>query len=241
MEKEVIFFWTPKAAGTSIYNVLKKYGCRSLFEVEKFKNFDNKGSVTFSHVDINYLLDHGYMSNSYFNRCFKFGVVRNPWSRLVSLYTYLNYDETLTFEEFVLMLEARYNLQQSKAYDFYQHFPFFRQVVSRGTHKRSIHFLRYLLPLPKVGPYNVLELSQANPQVAWLTNSEGELIVDKVCKFENINDDFMEVCKILGIDEELPWHNKTNHNHYKKYYNENLIDVVSRIYKKDIEMFGYEF
>jgi len=94
---DALFVWIPKNAGTSILRSIHNLRLK-----RRFKRFDNKGMVTFGHVDINYLLKNGYVTEEFFNKAFKFAFVRNPWDRFVSLYFYRKTlrEEKRTFEEF---------------------------------------------------------------------------------------------------------------------------------------------
>jgi hypothetical protein len=87
--KDIIFVWVPKCAGESVYSALKEYGCRRLVTKEEISTFDNQGCVTFVHANIENLKNNGFIDEDYYNRAFKFGIVRNPWDRHVSLYFWL--------------------------------------------------------------------------------------------------------------------------------------------------------
>lgn len=79
------------------------------------------------------------------------------------------------------------------------------------------------------------------PCYDWLAKG-GKVDVDRVCRFENLQDDFNLVCDDLEIKRKrLPHLNKTNHVHYSEYYDDELREMVAEKYKKDIEYFGYEF
>lgn len=94
MDKNIIFIWIPKTAGTSIWSHLVKQGNsvdKLWIQPDKFKN---QKIVTFGHISIPSLLSQGIMSAYYFNNSFKFAFVRNPWDRLVSLYYYFRSNRT---------------------------------------------------------------------------------------------------------------------------------------------------
>ncbi len=102
-------------------------------------------------------------------------------------------------------------------------------------------FCKEIRNIPPVGPYNVKGLSQANPQVDWIIDKEGEITVNYIGKFENLDQDIKKIFEIIGINEELGHFNKTNHKNYREYYNETTKNIVAEVYKKDIEVFNYEF
>jgi hypothetical protein len=82
----------------------------------------------------------------------------------------------------------------------------------------------------------------ALPQYVHLCDENGDLIVDFIGRFENIESDLYEVCRVLDINyEELGRHNATERKPYQEYYDQETIDRVAEIYKKDIEMFNYDY
>src|SRR6266496_1006908 len=66
--------------------------------------------------------------------------------------------------------------------------------------------------------------------------------VDYIMRFENLVDDFRTVCKALNISPAtLPQYNRSNREHYSKYYDDELRDLVSARFAAEIERFGYAF
>jgi len=242
MKKDVLFIWIPKVAGTSIYHILNKYNCSKLKDNKNTQDFENSGFVTFGHRSIPYLLETNVISKDYLKKSFKFCFVRNPWDRLVSLYCYTQYDKKMSFEKFVLLIQLKYRLQRifiSRLFQFI--FNKFPRITAKLHADPQINYFDYILPLPNVGFYNVLGLSQANPQVAWITDKENNIMVDYIGKIENIKSDSEKIFKIIGIKEELPHLNKRNHKKYQEYYTSKTRKIVEEIYKEDIKTFHYNF
>lgn len=90
-QPEILFVWIPKSAGTSMYAWLRdEIGMLKLKEPSAVRGgFAGSGPVTFGHMDINLLVQRGLVQNAYLDRAFKFAIARNPFSRALSLYSYL--------------------------------------------------------------------------------------------------------------------------------------------------------
>lgn len=78
-------------------------------------------------------------------------------------------------------------------------------------------------------------------QLLWLKDLKGNPKIDFVGRFENYEEDWNKICKILNIDISLPHLNKSQHRDYKTYYNEGLIEAVRKKYREDIKYFKYDF
>lgn len=81
------------------------------------------------------------------------------------------------------------------------------------------------------------------PQMEWLTDEDGKLIVDFIGRFENLQNDFDLVCDNLGVARQRLSHaNKSRDNgHYRGYYDADTYRIVADWFRADIEHFGYEF
>lgn len=76
----------------------------------------------------------------------------------------------------------------------------------------------------------------------FITDAEGEIIVDYVGRFENANSDFAHVCETLGIDIPLACLNQSPRRpDYRSYYTSETRDIVARLFAEDIMRFGYTF
>jgi Sulfotransferase family. len=66
--------------------------------------------------------------------------------------------------------------------------------------------------------------------------------VNYIMRFENLVDDFRTVCRALGISPTtLPQYNRSNREHYSRYYNDELRELVRERFAAEIERFGYTF
>ena len=81
-------------------------------------------------------------------------------------------------------------------------------------------------------------------QYNFLSDNKGEIMVDFVGKFENMQNDFNYICDKIGIEHiELPHYNKGKYKKksYVDYYTEETKNLVAEKYKKDIRFFNYVF
>ena len=79
-------------------------------------------------------------------------------------------------------------------------------------------------------------------QLSFLTDDKGKICVDKLIKFENLQEEFSGVFDKIGIAKmKIPHRNKTKHKSYWKYYNDETIEIVTKKFEEDIKFFGYEF
>jgi len=80
------------------------------------------------------------------------------------------------------------------------------------------------------------------PQSDWITDHEGQVLVDFICHFENLDDDFSYVCKKLGKKAVSLAHIKgSKRGNYRDYYDDETIEIIARWFSRDIEDFGYYF
>lgn len=73
------------------------------------------------------------------------------------------------------------------------------------------------------------------PQKTWIP--EG---VTYLLKFETLEDDFKIIQNRLGCHDPLLKINQSQHDDYKSYYTSETWNMVSEIFREDIESFGYD-
>ena len=66
--------------------------------------------------------------------------------------------------------------------------------------------------------------------------------VNYIIRFENLVEDFCNVCAALDISPTtLPRYNRSQREHYSKYYDDELCELVRKRFAAEIERFGYTF
>src|SRR6056297_2351350 len=93
------------------------------------------------------------------------------------------------------------------------------------------------LCLRRRDPYFIKNPLMLAPQSYWLCDESGELLVDRLLRFERLAEDFHKLCAAIGIQKkaELPHLKKTERKHYSAYFGQKDAELVGRIYKKRSE------
>lgn len=79
------------------------------------------------------------------------------------------------------------------------------------------------------------------PQVDWIADQDGRIMVDFVGRFESLHADFKVICAKVGIEADLPHLKQSTRGDYRKYYDDETAAIVAQWFAKDIEIFGYRF
>jgi len=192
-----VFIHTPRAAGTSIKEVLGLQG---------------RGHLPWQY----YCLVYPQEWNSFT----KFTVVRNPWDRVVSSYTYARMKKSHWHD----------NVNQVNLHPDYAF-----------LHDKTFSECCQVLKQRK----NLLKHESWRPQYQWMAKQDNgtyRVMVDYVLRFENLENDFTELCERLGIRNlHLDRINKSDREQYRRYYSPETREIIADVYSKDIEMFNYDF
>ena len=88
---------------------------------------------------------------------------------------------------------------------------------------------------------SVLSYTHFIPQYKFIS-CFGEIYMDKIYKFEEMQSAVQDIQDKLGIDMLLTHSNKSKKvQGYREYYSEKTRDIVADIYKQDISLFDYKF
>jgi hypothetical protein len=144
---------------------------------------------------------------------FKFAFVRNPWDRLVSWYSMVT------------------------------KFPRGGNKLWRYVHDNSSTFEEFIYNCTddveiKKGVYYSFTYNQLD----YVTDENGNLLVDFIGRLENFDEDVHKVFSRIGVGlETVPHKNRSRHQHYSTFYKPDTEMIVRERFKRDIEYFGYEF
>jgi chondroitin 4-sulfotransferase 11 len=81
-----------------------------------------------------------------------------------------------------------------------------------------------------------------DPQISYLIDYEGHILVDFIGRFETIASDVDFICKKAGLPAIiLPHFRKSDHDSYRRYYDNESAGIIATKYKSDIDAFKYTF
>jgi hypothetical protein len=144
---------------------------------------------------------------------YKFAFVRNPWDRLVSWYSMVTKFPRGGNELW------RYVRNNSST---------FKEFIYNCTDEVEI----------RKGVYYSFTYNQLD----YVTDENGNLLVDFIGRLENFDEDVQKVFNRIGIGlETVPHKNRSKHQHYSTFYTPDTEMIVRERFKRDIEYFGYEF
>jgi hypothetical protein len=160
---------------------------------------------------------------------FKFAFVRNPWDRLVSWYAMIDQARRKVADG-TAGPKARRPINKNNLYKYVLRCgPTFDEFVKNCTEKQWVANCYY---------------SFTFNQLRYLTDKNGEMLVDFIGRFENFTQDLSHVFDMLGIDAaqlDIPHKNRSAHSHYSEMYTPETREIVRKRFRRDIEFFGYEF
>ena len=241
-KRKTLFIHIPKCAGTSMESVLWNQSNPFCYE---------------GHNTIADFFNDGYDVSRFWKWCF----VRNPWDRFVSSY------------EYSPLIKEKFSFNQLVD-EIYKHKKDYQQL--NLIYNADCNY-RAFKPVPdiliSIGKININSLGSQNlPRDATrmfffnmvgLITLNNEVKIDFVGRYENLQEDWNKVCKVIQFlyqgntlnyvknimkvsNEELftlPFKNKTmgEKRPYQEYYTKETKEKIEEIYQPDIAQFNYTF
>lgn len=168
------------------------------------------------------------------NSYFKFGFVRHPLDRLVSLYEFFNrVHRNNTTPPGIAKRRILFSRKKPRT-KYPDQWPWnWAGMQAFLTTNDFSGFIR---------SDHLAKAQGAMPQVRSLTGRSENLLVDFVGKVENIVDDWRKVCVQLGIPQERLSHtnqSERQHDDFRSYWKKEDLDFVLEKYAADFEVFSY--
>jgi hypothetical protein len=167
------------------------------------------------------------VGNEIWNDYFTFTFVRNPYARALSLYTSI---ETII---------------ESKGYRRYLRFLPLQRLLKSGlwtwpsakAYLNSKNFSQF------IRNSHFMEELGSEPQVNWIKDKNGKIIVDFIGKVENIHNDLKQITDRIGVNTKTiklanVSKKKKNLNNY--FSSDDDYNYLHEIYKDDFEEFCYD-
>lgn len=144
----------------------------------------------------------------------KFAVVRNPWDRFVSEYFFIK-----------MVINCYHDsIHNGKSIN-----PLYNRL-------ENLSFKDFVLDFYN-NPTFYCDYSHYTPQYKFICDDNMNVMVDLILRYENLEEDI----KKIDRDIVLPKINVSEHLPYRYYYDNETKIIIGEIYKKDIEIFGYEY
>lgn len=150
-----------------------------------------------------------------FKDAFIFSVVRNPYDRLLSAYTYLKRPNIS--ESWRSIWGQRWTIQCVSKFATFKDFVLgFDESLKRELHFRQQYEFLYLPP--------------------------NTINVNLLIKFETLSHHWETLKEILKIEEPIPTikRNETEHLKWQDIYTDEMMKIVAHHYSTDFKVFGYD-
>ena len=204
--QKIVFIHIPKTAGASVINSFQGQKIIVPNNRTKNQNYHSTLQDTLNFKDVD---DY-----------FKFTVVRNPWHRVISWYT---------FRKRILqqsLKRLKNNVPVKKVLN--------DKNVIVNEYDAMQDFNKWL-PTYIEKPWDFTWFSLIDNQIDWIGNVNH---VDKIFRFETLERDFTNHFNLT-----LPKKNVSTHKNFDWHslYNTDTIKLVKKVYEKDIDIFKYTF
>ncbi|WP_100642235.1 sulfotransferase family 2 domain-containing protein [Alteromonas facilis] len=220
---QCIFIHIPKTAGQSVEQVFLERAGLTWENREALllkRNSDSSlGPPRLAHLTAKEYTEYGYISMQKFMSMHKFTVVRNPWDRLVSEFTYQKY--SFSFRNFLLK-----NFPKPGSDDYINHHGHYRHIMPQ------IEFLTNLdgeICVDSVIKFENIKADFAEVSKA-ITGQELTL------PYRNKTQAPSGLSKLKNRLFKKP-----ERKHYSTYYDDECIAFVAELYAAEIELFKYDF
>ena len=210
-DHSLIYVHIPRTAGVTLHTPLGiKEQTERLGSTTTLFGYHNQLELDHLTMDLISTLD--WIDYESIKNFTKVSIVRNPYDRMVSEY---HYKRKHNDARFVDAQDISFEVFVKKVFERFREGTNFPQAD-------CAHFI---------------------PQVAFVYSSSGKLLVDYIGKYEELSDAFGVINALTGttnLDAGALQTFATDHEDFQSYYNEELEDLIYRLYRPDFEQFSYE-
>jgi len=176
---------------------------------------------------------------------FRFTFIRNPYDRIVSAYYMLTKSKLAKDHYLAIKKEDILDISFNK---------FIKKVIHlRDTHQHLGIRKEKNIHLRPWKNKKEIEKNRLGHDAYWiLAHTEGMLdsiqyftplsTIDFIGRYESLSEDFNRLGDFIGLKKELGHLNaSTSRKRYADYYDNESLELVTKIYKTDLELFNYTF
>ena len=208
-----IFIHIPKTGGCSVENALINHLGKEDLITDRMNYQHEKINAKFCDIPHHSTLRsiHELTSNEY-KDYYKFAFVRNPYERMVSMYSFYSQLKNEKKEIFIQTEFSKFNAWLLGEENI---------INSKLSLKAQNQW-------------------KNKPKIEFIVDDNNEIGVDFIGRMETFHSDLLTVGKKLGIDiEKTPDKNKSRHLHYSVYYSIEGKKKVEKEYMNDFKKFLY--
>ncbi len=231
-----LFIHIPKTAGQSIEHIfLRQLGLAWETRAPLLLRYNDRpelGPSMLMHLKASEYARCRYMTDEQFGAYFKFAFVRNPWDRMVSFYRYLGLSQRMDFKPFV-MTTFRNQIWHSGGWFVGPQYQYVcndeGEIVADFVGKFESIQSDFDQVCQRIG-LEAQPIPHANPS----TESERRGVGPEVL----LREIGLTPPEVNGSEAPAAMPKLES---YHAYYDDTAVQLVADLYRKDIELFGYDF
>lgn len=165
-----------------------------------------------------------------FKRFFKFSFVRNPWDRTLSAYFH-----------FLRVRPENHWAKKRRRYSGHgkpSSWVVKTEIIDGSFQKTKEDFQKFVRT--KLEDFS-RRVTLSLPQVYYIGKKP---VVDFLGRFESLEEDYLKICDKIDVapSAEFPhWLKSDREEDFREYYDNETMEIVSKVYADDIKTLGYQF